>query len=149
MKKVAAPLLSLVALSLLVFSLLGSVQSLAAQNKSPSAQAPQKSTAPPSQTVAPTTGEIPPVARQLLEVTRKWLNGDMSTPGVSAEIREVSRANSNGRLEVQYHVFVTGAPKDQNYDMVTWPINARGPSPAIAGLSLLKDGLISCAGRTP
>jgi hypothetical protein len=77
------------------------------------------------------------------------LNGEMSTPGVSAEIREVSRASSNGQLKVQYHVFVTGAPKDQSYVMVTWPINARGPSPAIAGLSLLKDGLISCAGRTP
>jgi len=73
----------------------------------------------------------------------------MSTPGVSAEIREVSRANSNGRLEVQYHVFVTGAPKDQNYTMVSWPINARGPSALMEGLSLLKDALISCAGRTP
>jgi hypothetical protein len=73
----------------------------------------------------------------------------MSTPGVSAEIREYSRTNSNGRLEVQYHVFVTGAPKDQNYTMVSWPINARGPSASMGGLSLLKDGLISCAGRTP
>jgi hypothetical protein len=149
MKKVAARLLTLVALSLLVFSLLGSVQPLSAQNKSLSAQAPQKSTAPSSQTVAPTTDEIPPVARQLLEVTRKWLNGEMSTPGVSAEIREVSRLNSDGRLEVKYNVFVTGAPKDQNYTMVSWPINGRGPSALMEGLSLLKDGLISCAGRTP
>jgi hypothetical protein len=132
MKKVAARLLSLVALSLLVFSLLGSVQTLSAQKKSSSAQAPQKSNAP-----------------QLLEVTRKWLNGEMSTPGVIAEIREVSRVNSDGRLEVKYHVFVTGAPKGQNYTMVSLPINARGPSPLMEGLSLLQDGLISCAGRTP
>jgi hypothetical protein len=61
MKKVAARLLSLVAVSLLVFSLLGSVQTLSAQKKSSSAQAPQKSNAPPAQTVAPTTDEIPPV----------------------------------------------------------------------------------------
>ena len=148
MKKVAARFLSLVALSLLVFSLLGSAQTLSAQNKSPSAQAPQKP-APPSQAVASTNDEVPPVARQLLEVTRKWLNGEMSTPGVSAEIREISRLNSDGRLEVQYHVFVTGAPKDQDYTMVSGPINARGPSATMEGLSLLKDGLISCAGRTP
>jgi len=134
--------------SLLVFSLLGSAQMLSAQNKSPSAQAPQKP-APPSQAVAPTNDEVPTVARQLLEVTRKWLNGEMSTPGVSAEIREISKLNSDGRLEVQYHVFVTGAPTDQNYTMVSWPINARGPSATVEGLSLLKDGLISCAGRTP
>ena len=136
-------------LSLSVLGLLASVQALTAQDKSPSAQAPQKSTAPPSQTVAPITDEIPPVARQLLEVTLKWLNGEISTPGVTAEIREVSRMNSAGRLEVQYHVFVAGAPKDQNYTMVSWPINVRGPSATMEGLSLLKDGLISCAGRTP
>jgi hypothetical protein len=149
MTKISARLLKLVALLLLVFSLLGSVQTLSAQNKSLSAQAPQNSAAPSSQTVAPTADETPPAARQLLEITRKWLNAEMSTPGVNAEIREVSRVNSNGRLEVQYHVFVTGAPNDQNYTMVSWPINARGPSPTFAGLSLLKDGLMSCAGRTP
>ena len=33
--------------------------------------------------------------------------------------------------------------------MVSWPINVRGPSASMEGLSLLKDGLISCAGRTP
>jgi hypothetical protein len=33
--------------------------------------------------------------------------------------------------------------------MFTWPINAQGPSRSLGGLSLLKDGLISCAGRTP
>jgi hypothetical protein len=149
MKKAAARLPKLVALFLLVFSLLGSVQTLSAQNKSLSAQAPQKSTAPSSPSVAPTADETPPAARQLLEITRKWLNGEMSTPGVSAGIREVSRASSNGQLKVQYHVFVTGAPKDQNSTMVSWPINARGPSRTFAGLSLLKDGLVSCAGRTP
>lgn len=135
-------------LSLSVLSLLASVQTLSAQDKSPTAPAPQKSTAPPSQTVAPTTDGIPPVARQLLEVTRKWLNGEMSTPGVITEICEVSRVNSDGRLEVQYHVYVTGS-KGPTYTMVSWPINARGPSATMEGLSLLKDGLISCAGRTP
>src|ERR1700751_4598200 len=149
MKKVAARLLTLVALSLLVFSLLGLVRTLVAQDKSPSMQGPEKPAASPSQGVAPINDEVPLAARQLLEVTSKWLNGEMSTPGASAEIREVSRARSNGRLEVQYHVFITGASKGQNYDMVTWPINPRGPSPAFAGLSLLNDGLISCAGRTP
>ena len=65
------------------------------------------------------------------------------------EIREVSRTNTSGRLDVQYHLFVTGAPKDQSYTIFTWPSNAQGPSRSLGGLSLLKDGIISCAGRTP
>jgi hypothetical protein len=149
MKKVAAQLLSLGALSLLVFSLLGSVRELSAQDKSPTAQAPQKPPAPPSQSVARINDEVPAAARQMLEVTRKWMSGEMSTPGVTAEIREYSRTNVDGRLTVQYHVLVSGAPKEQTYTMFIWPINAQGPSRSLGGLSLLKDGLISCAGRTP
>jgi hypothetical protein len=79
-------------LSLSVLSLLASVQTQSAQDKSPSAQAAEKPATPRSQAVAPTNDAVPPVARQLLEVTRKWLNGEMSTPGVSAEIREVLKS---------------------------------------------------------
>ena len=136
-------------LSLSVLGLLASVQTLSAQDKSPSAQPAEKPAVPPSPGAVSSNDEVPAAARQMLEVTRKWMRGEMSTPGVTAEIREYSRTNVDGRLAVRYHVFVTGAPKDQNYTMVSWPINARGPSALMEGLSLLKDGLISCAGRTP
>ena len=132
-----------------VLGLLASVQTLTAQDKSPSAQATQKPPAPPSQGVARINDEVPAAAGQMLEVTRKWMSGEMSTPGLTAEIREYSRTNVDGRLTVQYHVLVSGAPKEQTYTMFTWPINAQGPSRSLGGLSLLKDGVISCAARTP
>ena len=132
-----------------VLGLLASVQTLTAQDKSPSAQATQKPPAPPSQGVARINDEVPAAAGQMLEVTRKWMSGEMSTPGLTAEIREYSRTNVDGRLTLQYHVFVSGAPKEQTYTMFTWPINAQGPSRSLGGLSLLKDGVISCAARTP
>jgi hypothetical protein len=71
----------------------------------------------------------------------------MSTPGMSAQLREISRGQVKGKLEVQYHIFVTGAPKDQNYTLVDWPPNYPDPAPSIAGLSILDDGLVVCAGR--
>jgi hypothetical protein len=71
----------------------------------------------------------------------------MSTPGMTAQLREIARANVRGKLEVQYHIFVTGAAKDQTYTLVDWPPNAPDPSPSIAGLSVLQDGLVVCAGR--
>jgi hypothetical protein len=86
-------------------------------------------------------------AQRTVTATKRWLAGTMTTPGMSAQLREISRANVKGKLEVQYHIFVTGAPKDQTYTLVDWPPNYPDPSPSIAGLSILEDGLVVCAGR--
>ncbi|HTC66793.1 MAG TPA: hypothetical protein VK685_06640 [Candidatus Acidoferrum sp.] len=86
-------------------------------------------------------------AQRIVTATKRWLAGTMSTPGMTAQLREIARADVQGKLEVQYHIFVTGAPKDQTYTLVDWPPNAPDPSPSIAGLSVLEDGLVVCAGR--
>jgi hypothetical protein len=86
-------------------------------------------------------------AQRSVTATKRWLAGTMSTPGMTAQLREISRATVKGKLEVQYHIFVTGAPKDQTYTLVDWPPNAPDPAPSIAGLSILEDGLVVCAGR--
>jgi hypothetical protein len=86
-------------------------------------------------------------AQRTVTATKRWLAGTMSTPGMSAQLREISRGQVNGKLEVQYHIFVTGAPKDQNYTLVDWPPNHPDPAPSIAGLGILDDGLVVCAGR--
>jgi hypothetical protein len=86
-------------------------------------------------------------AQRTVTATKRWLSGTMSSPGMTAQLREISRANIKGKLEVQYHIFVTGAPKDQTYTLVDWPPNAPDPSASIAGLSVLDDGLVVCAGR--
>jgi hypothetical protein len=86
-------------------------------------------------------------AQRTVTATKRWLAGTMTTSGMSAQLREISRATVKGKVEVQYHIFVTGAPKDQNFTLVDWPPNAPDPSPSIAGLSILEDGLVVCAGR--
>src|SRR6202162_6277074 len=86
-------------------------------------------------------------AQRTVTATKRWLAGTMSTPGMTAQLREISRATIKEKLEVQYHIFVTGAPKHQTYTLVDWPPNAPDPSPSIAGLSVLEDGLVVCAGR--
>lgn len=86
-------------------------------------------------------------AQRTVTATNRWLAGTMSTPGMTAQLREISRAKVKGKLEVQYHIFVAGAPRDQIYTLVDWPPNAPDPSASIAGLSVLEDGLVVCAGR--
>jgi hypothetical protein len=86
-------------------------------------------------------------AQRTVTATKRWLAGTMSTPGMTAQLKEISRSQVKGKLEVQYHIFVTGAPKDQTYTLIDWPPNVPDPSPSIAGLSILDNGLVVCAGR--
>ena len=51
-------------------------------------------------------------------------------------------------MEVQYRIFVTGAPKGSNlYIGGLASQGAPDPIAGIAGLSILEDGLVVCAGR--
>jgi hypothetical protein len=86
-------------------------------------------------------------AQRTVTATKRWLAGTMSTSGMTAELREIARGTVKGKLEVQYHIFVTGAPKVQTYTLIDWPPNAPDPAPSIAGLSILQDGQVVCAGR--
>src|ERR1700686_137686 len=57
-------------------------------------------------------------AQRTVTATKRWLAGTMSTPGMTAQLREIARASVKGKLEVQYHIFVIGAPKDQTYTLI-------------------------------
>jgi hypothetical protein len=88
------------------------------------------------------------IATKLVNVTRDW-GEKMSTPGLTAEMREVKRTSDGGRLLVQYHIYIKGAPREQSFTAISWPINAREPQEVISGITLASDGLAVCAGRKP
>ena len=74
----------------------------------------------------------------------------MVPSGISIEAKEVSRKGKSGKdLVVQYHIFVTGVPPDSLFKYIDWPINADKPSNRLEGISLGKDGILMCGGRTP
>ena len=86
---------------------------------------------------------------ELVGITGNWASGKASTPGMRVEILEVMRIEEQGKLMVQYHIFLKGAPKDQLYKSFNWPVNLAEPSETMRGLTLRSDGLVICAGRTP
>lgn len=74
----------------------------------------------------------------------------MVPPGMSIEAKEISRKGKSGdNLVVQYHIFVKGIPADTLLQEIQWPVNADKPSAALGGISVGKDGILMCAGRTP
>lgn len=88
-------------------------------------------------------------AAKLVSSTRMFLAGHSSTPGVTVALREYSRATEQGRLVVRYQAFVSGPVTSQTFSMFTWPINAKQPEKVIDGVTLGRDGIVMCAGRTP
>jgi hypothetical protein len=85
----------------------------------------------------------------MLEDTRHWLDGKLSTPGVTVKLREKDRPTQDHGLKVsRYNMVVDGAPKDQTYDLISWPITSAKPGYSLKGLSIGPDGVVVCAGKT-
>jgi hypothetical protein len=73
----------------------------------------------------------------------------MVPPGTSIEAKEVFRKGKSGKdLVVQYHIFVKGIPPETLFQAIRWPVGADKPSSLIHGISVGKDGVLMCAGRT-
>ncbi|MGA8089998.1 MAG: hypothetical protein WCA10_22190 [Terracidiphilus sp.] len=67
----------------------------------------------------------------------------MSSPGASIQAKAVSR---EGNI-FSYNLYVTGLPTDQLYTVVAWPVTGEKPYVQMEGVSLSKDGLVSCTWR--
>jgi hypothetical protein len=73
----------------------------------------------------------------------------MAPPGTSIQAKEVSRRGNSGKdLVVKYHIFVTGVPPNILFKYIDWPVNAERPTVRLEGISVGKDGILMCAGRT-
>lgn len=84
------------------------------------------------------------LAQTLIRQHEAW-RSKLSTPGASIQAKESGKENGN----VLYRLYVTGLPADQLYTVLTWPVNQAKPSQQFEGVSLGKDGLVSCTGRLP
>jgi len=67
----------------------------------------------------------------------------MSSPGASVQAKAAGR---EGNIFF-YNFYVTGLPTDQLYTVVAWPVTSEKPFVQMEGVSLGKDGLVSCTGR--
>jgi len=108
----------------------------------------------PSQTSQPQAmskedSDATDMATKLFKGDLAWMQNKLSTPGTSVELHEVSRKRTDGKLVVQYEAFVKGAPTDQIYRYLNWPINQSAPSTDLEGVTIGNNGLVICAGRTP
>ncbi|HEY5028263.1 MAG TPA: hypothetical protein VIK39_07625, partial [Candidatus Angelobacter sp.] len=65
-----------------------------------------------------------------------------STPGASAEMREASRGQQNGKLIVAYDLYVTGASSKHPYSLLQWPVTEPEPGLIMPEVFLAADGRV-------
>lgn len=78
----------------------------------------------------------------LLRKHEAW-STSFSSRGASVRVQEIGRDGS----VVRYNLYVSGLPDDRVYSVVSWPINQAEPTTLMEGVSLGKDGIVSCTGR--
>jgi hypothetical protein len=99
------------------------------------------------QTVPTTTTELGKRVQRLMDIEVGF--EDMVPKGMSIQAKEVSRRGKSGKdLVVQYHIFVTGVPASTLFKYVDWAVNAESATARLEGISVGKDGILMCAGRT-
>ena len=70
---------------------------------------------------------------------------ELSSPGASIQARQMRRDHSF----VRYNLFVSGLPSSELYTALSWPVGQAKPSAIMEGITLGKDGIVMCAGRSP
>jgi len=99
------------------------------------------------QTASSTQADMGQRVQHLMDIEVGFEN--MVPPGTSIQAKEVSRRGTSGKdLVVQYHIFVTGVPANTLFKYVYWVVNADGPTAGLEGISVGKEGILMCAGRT-
>jgi hypothetical protein len=70
-------------------------------------------------------------------------------PGVSIQAREIYRRGTSGKdLEVGYNIYVKGVPRDTTFRQAQFPVDRDKAVGGITGITLNREGLMICAGRT-
>jgi len=67
-----------------------------------------------------------------------------STPGMKADVQLIKKGNVNGKSVVQYRFKISGAPHNQPYTLMMWPITMPDPAIMMDGLAIAADGSVGC-----
>jgi hypothetical protein len=86
--------------------------------------------------------EVMARATKVAQATIRW--DDSSTPGMKAEIELLKKREAEGRLLVQYRIKVSGAPHNQPFTLMAWPVTRNDPAAVMDGLAVAQDGTVGC-----
>ncbi|MGA9671600.1 MAG: hypothetical protein WBQ94_20485 [Terracidiphilus sp.] len=95
----------------------------------------------------PSFKELSAQAPELVQLQNEF---EQTVPrGVTVRAKEVYRKGTSGKdLAVGYNIYVTGVPPGTAFRQAQFPVSSDKAVAGINGITLNKDGLMICAGRT-
>jgi hypothetical protein len=109
------------------------------------AKQPAKPKPPAAATATPAKPQ-PPSDEALMEKTAEaTINWDNSTTkGAKVDVLLIKKGQANGKPFMQYHLKISGAPKNKLYNLIAWPIMVAQPATIMEGLAIAADGTVGC-----
>jgi hypothetical protein len=81
-------------------------------------------------------------AARTVEATMNWEKS--SSPGVKASTELIKKADVKGHQVFEYRLKVSGAPHNQIYKLMVWPVTMAAPIVMMDGLAIAQDGTVGC-----
>jgi hypothetical protein len=97
------------------------------------------SSAAPAQPQPPTDEEL---MKKTAQATIDWDNS--TTKGAKVDVQLIKKDQVEGKPVMQYHLKVSGAPKNKLYSLMAWPITIPQPATMMDGLAIAADGTVGC-----
>jgi hypothetical protein len=124
-----------------VFTVLFSVCLFAAGQSAPARQQPKA----PAPAAAPAKPQAPSDEELMKKTAQATIDWDSSTvTGAKVEVLLLKKDQADGKAVMQYHVKVSGVPKNKFYSLLAWPITMARPVTMMEGLVIAADGTVGC-----
>ncbi len=81
-------------------------------------------------------------AARTVEATMNWEKS--SSAGVKASTELIKKADVKGHQVFEYRLKVSGAPHNQIYKLMVWPVTMAAPVVMMDGLAIAQDGTVGC-----
>jgi len=91
--------------------------------------------------------EVIAQATRTAQATIHW--EESTTPGLKVQVELLQKLVEQGHLLAQYHLKVSGAPHDQPFTLMAWPVTRSEPGAIMNGLAVAQDGTVGCPANSP
>ena len=99
----------------------------------------------PSATATPAQPQPPSDEELMAKAAEATINWDSSTTkGAHVDVLLIKKDQAQGKPLMQYHLKVSGAPKNKLYNLIAWPIMVAQPATIMEGLAIAADGTVGC-----
>jgi hypothetical protein len=100
---------------------------------------------PPAAAASPAQPQPPSDEELMAKTAQATIDWDSSTTkGAKVDVLLIKKDQTEGKPVMQYHVKVSGAPKNKLYTLMAWSITMPQPAAMMDGLAIAADGTVGC-----